>query len=84
MSMRVGTPALVARVPSAPERPFFQALLGGEPLPRALMAEMQGTVPVDDKIQVFWPHGRYGLGLVNRPLSCGGSYWSHEGGDGGY
>ncbi|MFJ7497649.1 serine hydrolase domain-containing protein [Streptomyces sp. NPDC097727] len=63
---------------------FFQALLGGELLPQARMAEMQDTVPVDDTIQVFWPHGRYGLGLVNRPLSCGGSYWSHEGGDGGY
>ncbi|MFE4799983.1 serine hydrolase domain-containing protein [Streptomyces sp. NPDC056708] len=63
---------------------FFQALLGGELLPQARLAEMQDTVPVNKKIQVFWPHGRYGLGLVNRPLSCGGSYWSHEGGDGGY
>ncbi|MER5853418.1 serine hydrolase domain-containing protein [Streptomyces sp. NPDC002012] len=63
---------------------FFQALLGGELLPQARLAEMQDTVPVNERIQVFWPHGRYGLGLVNRPLSCGGSYWSHEGGDGGY
>src|SRR5262245_8706465 len=31
----------------------------------------------------LWPGGRYGLGLVERPLSCGGTYWSHEGGDGG-
>ncbi|MFE4334608.1 serine hydrolase domain-containing protein [Streptomyces sp. NPDC056831] len=63
---------------------FFQALLGGKLLPQARLAEMKDTVPVNEKIQVFWPHGRYGLGLVNRPLSCGGSYWSHEGGDGGY
>ncbi|MFJ5116824.1 serine hydrolase domain-containing protein [Kitasatospora sp. NPDC088548] len=63
---------------------FFQALLGGELLPRARLAEMRDTVPVSEEIQAFWPHGRYGLGLVGRPLSCGGGYWSHEGGDGGY
>ncbi|WP_020578169.1 serine hydrolase domain-containing protein [Actinopolymorpha alba] len=63
---------------------FFQALLGGELLPEARLAEMQETVPVNEETQVFWPHGRYGLGLAKRPLSCGGSYWSHEGGDGGY
>ncbi|MFG2559957.1 serine hydrolase domain-containing protein [Streptomyces sp. NPDC048496] len=63
---------------------FFQALLGGELLPQARLAEMQDTVPVNEEMQLFWPHGRYGLGLANRPLSCGGSYWSHEGGDGGY
>ncbi|MYV99491.1 serine hydrolase domain-containing protein [Streptomyces sp. SID3343] len=63
---------------------FFQALLGGRLLPRARMAEMRDTVAVDEEIQAFWPQGRYGLGLVNRPLSCGGGYWSHEGGDGGY
>ncbi|MER7000371.1 serine hydrolase domain-containing protein [Streptomyces sp. NPDC000410] len=63
---------------------FFQALLSGELLPQARLAEMRNTVPVSKEIQVFWPHGRYGLGLVERPLSCGGSYWSHEGGDGGY
>ncbi|KUJ69467.1 peptide hydrolase [Streptomyces albus subsp. albus] len=63
---------------------FFQALLGAKLLPQARLAEMQDTIPVNKEIQAFWPHGRYGLGLVNRPLSCGGSYWSHEGGDGGY
>jgi len=63
---------------------FFQALLGGELLPQAQLAEMQDTVPVGEEMQAFWPHGRYGLGLANRPLSCGGSYWSHEGGNGGY
>ncbi|RKN43073.1 serine hydrolase domain-containing protein [Streptomyces hoynatensis] len=63
---------------------FFQALLGGELLPRARLAEMQDTVPVNEEMRAFWPDGRYGLGLVNRPLSCGGSYWGHEGGESGY
>lgn len=63
---------------------FFQALLGGELLSEAMLAEMQGTVPVNEEMQAFWPDAGYGLGLVNRPLSCGGSYWSHEGGESGY
>ncbi|MFJ8476930.1 serine hydrolase domain-containing protein [Kitasatospora sp. NPDC094011] len=63
---------------------LFQALLGGKLLPAAWLAEMRDTVPVNKETQAFWPHGRYGLGLVERPLSCGGSYWSHEGGNGGY
>ncbi|MGW2490852.1 serine hydrolase [Streptomyces sp. NPDC001606] len=63
---------------------FFRGLLGGRLLSRARMAEMQDTVPVPKQFEVFWPGGRYGLGLVNRPLSCGGSYWSHEGGEAGY
>ncbi|MFC9926380.1 serine hydrolase domain-containing protein [Streptomyces sp. NPDC127190] len=63
---------------------FFRGLLGGRLLSRARMAEMQDTVPVPKRFEVFWPGGRYGLGLVNRPLSCGGSYWSHEGGEAGY
>ncbi|MCX4537077.1 beta-lactamase family protein [Streptomyces sp. NBC_00841] len=63
---------------------FFQGLLGGKLLSEAHMAEMQDTVPVDKRIEAFWPGGRYGLGLVNRPLTCGGSYWSHEGGEAGY
>jgi D-alanyl-D-alanine carboxypeptidase len=45
---------------------------------------MKQTVPVSAEVQQLWPGGRYGLGLVERPLSCGGTYWSHEGGDGGY
>ncbi|MGV4986762.1 serine hydrolase domain-containing protein [Streptomyces sp. NRAIS4] len=63
---------------------FFQGLLGGKLLSAARMAEMQNTVPVPKPFDAFWPGGRYGLGLVNRPLSCGGSYWSHEGGEAGY
>lgn len=45
---------------------------------------MKRTVPVSADLRSMWPGGRYGLGLVERPLSCGGTYWSHEGGDGGY
>ncbi|MFV5993705.1 serine hydrolase domain-containing protein [Streptomyces sp. NPDC056231] len=63
---------------------FFQGLLGGKLLSEARMAEMQDTVPVDKRIEAIWPGGRYGLGLVSRPLTCGGSYWSHEGGEAGY
>ncbi|OIK06770.1 hypothetical protein [Streptomyces monashensis] len=70
--------------PSSTTGPIGSALLGGKLLPRARLTERQDTVPVNQDIQAFWPHGRYGLGLVERPLSCGGSYWSHEGGNGGY
>ncbi|MFJ8160008.1 serine hydrolase domain-containing protein [Streptomyces sp. NPDC096136] len=63
---------------------FFRALLGGKLLTGARMAEMRDTVPVDERTEAFWPGGRYGLGLVSRPLSCGGRYWSHEGGEAGY
>ncbi|MGI5204607.1 serine hydrolase domain-containing protein [Spirillospora sp. CA-108201] len=63
---------------------FFRALLAGRLLPARQLAEMKRTVPVSAEVQQSWPGGRYGLGLVERPLSCGGTYWSHEGGDGGY
>ncbi|NEC67753.1 beta-lactamase family protein [Streptomyces sp. SID9727] len=66
------------------ENDFFRALLAGRLLSLRQMAEMKQTVPVSAEFQQFWPGGRYGLGLVERPLSCGGTYWSHEGGDGGY
>lgn len=66
------------------ENRFFRALLAGRLLPTRQLAEMKQTVPVSAEVQQLWPGGRYGLGLVERPLSCGGTYWSHEGGDGGY
>lgn len=66
------------------ENRFLRALLAGRLLPTRQLAEMKRTVPVSAEVQQFWPGGRYGLGLVERPLSCGGTYWSHEGGDGGY
>ncbi|WP_251091633.1 serine hydrolase domain-containing protein [Streptomyces sp. Caat 7-52] len=66
------------------ENRFFRALLAGRLLPPRQLAEMKRTVPVSPEVQRLWPGGRYGLGLVERPLSCGGTYWGHEGGDGGY
>ncbi|WP_317744072.1 hypothetical protein [Nocardia seriolae] len=45
---------------------------------------MKQTTPVTGDLQQFWSNGRYGLGLAERPLACGGTYWSHEGGDAGY
>jgi hypothetical protein len=76
----LGITGVQARVSTVAGR----ALLGGALLRPAQLAEMRKTVPVNEEMQAFWPHGRYGLGLANRPLSCGGSYWSHEGGNGGY
>ncbi|GGN30842.1 serine hydrolase domain-containing protein [Streptomyces fuscichromogenes] len=66
------------------ENDLFRALLTGRLLPARQLAEMKRTVPVSAEVQQLWPGGRYGLGLAERPLSCGGTYWSHEGGDGGY
>lgn len=63
---------------------FYQTLLAGRLLKPAEQAQLRHTVPVDDTTQQFWPGGEYGLGLVSRPLSCGGVYWGHEGGQLGY
>ncbi|MEV7359392.1 serine hydrolase domain-containing protein [Kitasatospora sp. NPDC091276] len=59
---------------------FFAALLGGRLLPAAQLAEMRTTVPADG----VGPGIRYGLGLMSRPLSCGGLYWGHGGTIPGY
>ncbi|MFE6924406.1 serine hydrolase domain-containing protein [Nocardia sp. NPDC057663] len=66
------------------ENLFLRALLAGRLLPSQQLAAMKRTVPVSAEVQQLWPGGRYGLGLVERPLSCGGTYWGHDGGDGGY
>jgi D-alanyl-D-alanine carboxypeptidase len=66
------------------ENTFLRALLAGRLLPPRQLAEMKRTIPVSAEVQQLWPGGRYGLGLAERPLSCGGTYWGHEGGDGGY
>lgn len=60
---------------------FFRALAGGRLLPAAQWKEMRRTVrrsddPEDVREQ---PLGDYGLGLRTIPLSCGGSYYAHEG-----
>lgn len=60
---------------------FFGALLAGRLLPAAQLAEMRTTVPADAP---FGTGARYGLGLVSKPLSCGGVYWGHGGSITGY
>ncbi len=47
---------------------FFTALLAGRLLPAAQLAQMRTTVPA----AYLGPGARYGLGIVSRPLSCGG------------
>ncbi|WP_425554860.1 serine hydrolase domain-containing protein [Kitasatospora putterlickiae] len=59
---------------------FYGALLGGRLLPAAQLAQMRTTVPAE---QLGSGVG-YGLGLVSRPLSCGGLSWGHGGAIPGY
>lgn len=53
---------------------FYPALLRGELLPPEQMKQMKTTVPSGSETS------RYGLGLVDRKLSCGVHVWGHEGG----
>lgn len=63
---------------------FFRALLGGRLLPPSQLAQMKRTVPVGKEFEPLMPGARDGLGIFSRPLSCGGTYWGHEGGDSGW
>ncbi|GAA2716743.1 hypothetical protein Apa02nite_100020 [Actinoplanes palleronii] len=63
---------------------FFRTLFSGRLLPPAQLAEMTRTVPVAPELAALLPGARYGLGIFQRPLPCGGTYWSHPGGWGGY
>jgi D-alanyl-D-alanine carboxypeptidase len=45
---------------------------------------MKHTTPVGKEFEPLMPGARDGLGLFSRPLSCGGTYWGHEGGDSGW
>jgi D-alanyl-D-alanine carboxypeptidase len=63
---------------------FFRALLGGRLLRPAQLAEMTRTMPLGPEFEELLPGARYGLGLFERPLPCGGTYWSHPGGGSGY
>lgn len=63
---------------------FLRALMSGELLAPDQLAQMQQTVDVSADIEVLWPGGRYGLGLLSRPLPGAGTYWGHDGGEGGY
>ncbi|MEU4730006.1 serine hydrolase domain-containing protein [Streptomyces sp. NPDC023588] len=57
---------------------FFSALVGGELLAPAQLAQMRTTVapPADSG---WLPGTGYGLGLSSTPLSCGGVAWGHGG-----
>ncbi|MFG2286670.1 serine hydrolase domain-containing protein [Streptomyces sp. NPDC048595] len=57
---------------------FYSALLAGRLLPPAQLSQMRTTVPIGDT------GAGYGLGLMSRPLSCGGVYWGHGGDITGY
>lgn len=54
---------------------FYTALLRGRLLPQKQLTEMKTTVKVDDI-----PNAGYGLGLIDRKLSCGVHVWGHDGG----
>lgn len=54
---------------------FYTALLGGRLLPPRQLKEMKTTVRADGI-----PGARYGLGLIDRKLSCGVHVWGHDGG----
>ncbi|MFI0815330.1 serine hydrolase domain-containing protein [Streptomyces sp. NPDC021098] len=58
---------------------FYSALLGGRLLPPAQLAEMRRTVRVNAAYEMAFPGMRYGLGLAQQPLTCGGSRWGHGG-----
>ncbi|MFI6369745.1 serine hydrolase domain-containing protein [Streptomyces sp. NPDC050546] len=62
---------------------FYQALLGGRLLRPAQLAEMKRTVRAPE-LDPAWAGVRYGLGLMEIPLSCGGAYYSHGGDIAGY
>ena len=58
---------------------FLQAILDGTLLNQDSIAEMQKTVDTGGALG-----NGYGLGLINYPLSCGGSAWGHGGTIHGY
>ncbi|CAM5318582.1 putative D-alanyl-D-alanine carboxypeptidase [Streptomyces afghaniensis 772] [Streptomyces afghaniensis] len=53
---------------------FYSALLRGRLLPPEQLKKMKTTVPSGRETS------RYGLGLVDRKLSCGVHVWGHDGG----
>ncbi|WP_183154308.1 serine hydrolase [Streptomyces shenzhenensis] len=54
---------------------FYRALLRGDLLPARQLKEMKTTVEIDGV-----PNAGYGLGLMDRTLSCGVHVWGHDGG----
>jgi D-alanyl-D-alanine carboxypeptidase len=59
-------------------RRYFGALLGGQLLRPAQLAEMKDLVPVEDEYELG-----YGLGLYRSETACG-PVWGHDGGIPGY
>ncbi|MEN3360593.1 MAG: D-alanyl-D-alanine carboxypeptidase [Mycobacteriales bacterium] len=57
---------------------FWHALQGGALLHPAMRAQLHRTV-LATTFQDVAPGGRYGLGIMWLPLSCGGGYWAHDG-----
>ncbi|WP_431042678.1 serine hydrolase domain-containing protein [Streptomyces sp. P1-3] len=55
---------------------FYSALLRGKLLPPKQLDEMRTTVPVHEQL----PELRYGLGVMERELSCGVRVMGHTGG----
>ena len=66
--------ALVSNVDDL--RRYFGALLGGQLLRPAQLAEMKDLIPVEDELG-------YGLGLYRTETACG-PVWGHDGGIPGY
>jgi D-alanyl-D-alanine carboxypeptidase len=59
---------------------FFSAVLAGNLLPPAQLAQMRTTIDAPD----LGAGVRYGLGLLSAPLTCGGLAWGHGGDIPGY
>ncbi|WP_413804827.1 serine hydrolase domain-containing protein [Streptomyces sp. OE57] len=70
-SMAVGSGSIISTAHDLNR--FYTALLGGRLLAPAQLDEMTTTTPAPE-LGV-----RYGLGLGEIPLSCGGSYFGHPG-----
>ncbi|MFH8370601.1 serine hydrolase domain-containing protein [Streptomyces sp. NPDC018031] len=70
-SMAVGSGSIISTTHDLNR--FYSALLGGDLLDPARLGEMTTTTPAP-ALGV-----RYGLGLGEIPLSCGGSYFGHFG-----
>lgn len=70
-SMAVGSGSIISTTHDLNR--FYAALLGGHLLASAQLEEMTTTEPAPE-LGV-----RYGLGLGEIPLSCGGSYFGHPG-----
>lgn len=58
---------------------FFRALLGGRLLAPAQLRQMRQTVDATG-FDVYYKEPKYGLGLMQRTMSCGKKVWFHGGG----